>query len=290
MQTPERIAGYRIEARIDQHGRAEVYKAVGPQGQPMALKLYPGGEAEPVRQRRLEALQAARGLDHPALCRVVEAGETDGRVFAVFEFVQGSSLHKVMRHRKVPVAASLTILRKAAEGLDHLVRQGRDLDGIAPTGILVHGDGRVVKILEPGMPLAVADDPGSTATVHGLAAVHYLAPERMAGRPESAGAAAVYSLGVIGYELLTGSPPVGRFKLPSAVHGDIPPEIDPVILRCMSRSPGDRYSSPGQLAKALAGLEARHGGGGLGGGLDWRWAALGGGVLLVVLAVWWLLG
>lgn len=261
MDNPESIGDYTIESRIDRSGKAQVFKAVGPGGQTVALKLYPEEESDAVRERRLEALQNARELNHPALCRTIDSGETEGRVFGVFEFVQGTSLQKVISHRKLPFATCLRVLRKAAEGLEQVVRAGHDPDGISPASILVQGDGRAVKILEPCMPMTFAGDSGSTATMHGLDALRYMAPERMAGQADSEGTAVVYSLGVIGYEMLTGSPPVGQFKLPSAADGDVPPDIDPIILKCLSTTPADRYPSPGRVAQALTHLEARHGAG-----------------------------
>lgn len=255
---PTQVGAYAIGPRLDKGGPVEVFSGSGPGGERVAVKLYPRGESDDVRARRLEVLRAVARLRHPALCRVYESGEHEGRVFAAMELIAGSSLQEVLRHRKLPVATCLTIMRAATQGLGHAVRQGVEVDGVSPHGILVRGDGKVVKVVEPGMPLAIASDPSATVTVHGLEAVRYLAPERMAGdRSASPAAGAVYSLGVIGYELLTGSAPVGRFRLPSSVDGDIPPELDPVILRCLSRRPAERYATLGALDDALSAVAER---------------------------------
>ncbi len=256
---PEQIGGYRIEARLDQAGAGGIYKAVDADGLGLAIKLYAGGEADVLRSRRLEVLSATRGIDNENIVRVVDSGEVDGRVYAVMEFVKGSSLRKVLAHRRLDTRDVLDVLRGTAKALGHAHGKGLPCEGVDPDRILVHGEGHAVKVLDVGMPLApLGMDAGSTATVHSLGSVRYLAPERMADPSAAPGAAAlVYSLGVVGYELLTGTVPVGSFRIPSQVRADVPPEIDPLILRCLAEDPRERFTDPRALVAALDDLELR---------------------------------
>ena len=153
----------------------------------------------------------------------------------------------------------IDVLRGTARALGHAHGKGLPCEGVDPDRILVHGEGHAVKVIDVGMPMAPAGmDAGSTATLHSLGAVRYLAPERMA-TPDAAPdqQSIVYSLGVVGYELLTGTLPVGGFRIPSQVRGEVPPEIDPLILRCLAENPRERFADPRALVAALDDLELR---------------------------------
>ncbi len=258
-ELPEQIGDYRVEARLDKAGHNGVYKAVGAGTQALAIKLYPTGESDVLRARRLEILAATSELDQENVARVLDSGEHEGRVYAVMEFVQGSSLRKVLTHRRLDTRDVIEVLRGTAKALGHAYGKGLPCEGVDSDRILVRGDGHTVKVIDVGMPMVpMGMDSGSTATLHSLGAVRYLAPERMA-RPDDAPSqgALVYSLGVVGYELLTGTLPVGGFRIPSQVRGEVPPEIDPLILRCLAEDPQERFADPRALVAALDDLVLR---------------------------------
>ena len=258
-EIPEKIGSYLVQARLDQAGQSGIYKAAGEDGRVVAVTLYPAGESDAVRARRLEILAAAQELDHENVVRVLESGEHEDRVYAAMEFVQGSSLRKVLTHRRLDTRDVIDVLRGTAKALAHAHGKGLPCEGVDPDRILVHGEGHAVKVSDVGMPLApLGMDSGSTATLHSLGAVRYLAPERMASPNDQPDARAlVYSLGVVGYELLAGTLPVGGFRIPSQVRGEVPPEIDPLILRCLAEDPRERFADPRALVAALDDLELR---------------------------------
>ncbi len=160
---PEQIGGYRIEARLDQAGDSGIYKAVDSNGLGLAIKLYPSGEVDVLRSRRLEVLAATGKLDHENVVRVVDCGQHKDRVYAVMEFVKGSSLRKVLAHRRFDTRDVLDVLRGTARALGHAHGKGLPCEGVDPDRILIHGEGHAVKVLDVAMPLApVGMDAGST--------------------------------------------------------------------------------------------------------------------------------
>ena len=255
----KKIGGYRVQARLDKGGQRGVYKATDAAGRVVAITLYPAGESDAIRLRRREILRLARDLEHENIVRVLGSGEYADSIFAVTEFFRGSSLRQLLEHRRLDTRNTIEVLRGAARGLSYANGNGLSCESVDPGHILVHGEGRAVKVIDVGMPAGVLGmDSDSTATPHSLGAVRYLAPERMTTPNEGPDERAmVYSLGVVGYELLTGTFPAGGLRLPSQLRGDVPPEIDPLILRCLAERPSERFPSLRVFAEALDDLKLR---------------------------------
>jgi serine/threonine protein kinase len=125
-----------------------------------------------------------------------------------------------------------------------------------PRSILVSADLKAVKVADLGLTgLDPKPGEGTMATRQTRAAtIHYMAPERALSPDDVDARADVYSAGAVLFELLTGRVPTGRLALPSQ-QGDVPPEVDPVVLRCLNTDAGARYSSGAELREAIAQLE-----------------------------------
>lgn len=223
---------------------------------------------------RVEA-RAASLIDHPNIIRITDSGQAeDGRFYLVMEYVEGDTLRDVLkRDGCFPVPRALDVLDQivdalaAAHASDVLHRDLKSVNIVlttSPRGAPDH-----VKILDFG--LAKLLDPLSTnVTVHGemLGTPEYMSPERCMDAPADH-RSDLYSLGIIGFELLTGSVPfhdtvVATLSahlsqpppVPSEAAGrdDIPADLDAIILCCLAKKPEDRFQSARELQQAIRAL------------------------------------
>jgi serine/threonine protein kinase len=255
---PERIGDYEIGTRLDHGGRSAVYQATGPNGQAVALRVYPEGLPSGAQEKLLASLGRARELSHPNLIRLLDIGQEGKATFAVYEFVPGTSLREVMKHRELTTAQALELARQLALGAGYAHDQDIDCLYLSPERVMISGDVRTAKIIEPGIEYAgKAVDSGATATVHSLGALKYAAPEIASGQTAKDATADVYSIGVILYEMLTGEVPLGGYRLPSQANSDVPPEVDSVVLACLEQNPAQRHRDTRALTRAIEELKGK---------------------------------
>jgi tetratricopeptide (TPR) repeat protein len=245
-------------------------------GRKVAIKVLDDRFAsdEQLRERfKREALTAARLSGHTHVVTIFDVGEWQGRPFIVMEYLPGGTLGERTRRQPVAADAALAWLSQAAQALDGAHQLG-----------IVHRDVKPANLLfDEREDLAVADfgiariaddtESGMTATGTVLGTAGYLAPEQALGQPAGP-ASDVYSLGVVGYELLTGARPFerGSDTAEAAAHinepvppasgrrAGLPPAVDQVFERALAKDPGARYPSAaafvGALGEALAHREA----------------------------------
>ena len=244
-------------------------------GRKVAVKVLDDRFAndERLRERfKREALTAARLSSHPHVVTIFDVGEWQGRPFIVMEYLPGGTLGERTRRQPVAPGAALAWLGQAAEALDAAHGLG-----------IVHRDVKPANLLfDERDDLAVADfgiariaddtDSGMTATGTVLGTAGYFAPEQALGQPAGP-ASDLYSLGVLGYELLTGARPFerGSDTAEAAAHinepvppasqrrPELPPAVDRVFERALAKDSGVRYPSGaafvGALDDALSGRE-----------------------------------
>jgi serine/threonine-protein kinase len=256
------LTRYAVERRLGQGGMATVDLAEDTElGRHVAVKrLFLSLAGDRVFEQRFyrEARMAA-ALSHPNLVAVYDVGEEDGLPYIVMEYVDGESLAELMA-REGPIAAdrAVDLLLQVCAGLEHAHAAGLVHRDIKPQNLLVRRDG-VVKVADFGIARTLdATRLTQAGTVLGTAA--YLAPEQAAGERVTA-AADLYSLGVVGYELLSGATPyrvetladlvVERRPPPPAID-DAPPHIDRALRRCLAVDPAERPGTAGELARELS--------------------------------------
>ena len=261
------LAGrYRIVSILGRGGMGEVYRADDLKlGQPVALKfLPPGFDANPDRlQRFLVEVRTARQVSHTNVCRIYDAGETEGQHFLSMEYVDGEDLASLLRRiGHLPKDKAIEIARQLCAGLAASHEIGVLHRDLKPANIMIDGRGRA-RITDFGLA-GMAGGFGGAEVRSGTPA--YMAPEQLGGREVSV-RSDIYSLGLVLYELFTGKP---AFKAtttdelqrlqssstpssPSSLVEGFDPVVERVILRCLEADPARRPSSALSVAAALPG-------------------------------------
>jgi tRNA A-37 threonylcarbamoyl transferase component Bud32 len=273
------VKRYKIEEVCGRGGFAVVYRATDTRlGRPVAVKVITltaedPEEREVLRQRLHREARAAASLPHhPHLVTVHDVG-TDpelGLDFLVMELLQGENLSQALQRGKPPLPRALRILRDAAEGLAIGHRAGLVHRDVKPGNIFLaasHHDSDAdafrVCLLDYGIAQAIEDD--QTVT-RGMGAnplsPAFASPEQLRGDRDLSPATDVFSLGVVGYQLLTGERPFTTepgqmptgWTVRSPIHAlapEVPPAVEEVVMRAMSESPRDRYPDADAFAEAL---------------------------------------
>jgi hypothetical protein len=254
---------YRLEERIAVGGMAEVWAAEDLDlGRRVALKLLLGA-ADPERFAR-EA-RAAAALSHPAICRVYEYGEADGRPFIVLEYLAGGTLEDRLASGK-PLADEETarIAREVASGLAHAHERDLVHRDVKPGNVLFDEQG-AAKITDFGIARMLSEPTLTDAgTLLGTAA--YISPEQARGE-RATPASDVYSFGVILYRMLTGRLPFeaesalelaalheGADPPPiSSLRSDAPAALARVATAALAKRPEERPRDGTALLAALQG-------------------------------------
>jgi serine/threonine protein kinase len=215
------IPGYRLLARLGRGGMGEVYLAddLG-LGRRVALKRIaaePHGQ-EPRERFRREAQTMAQ-VSHPHIVQIHKRGEHEGHDFLVMELVEGGTLaDRIGTRGPLPVPEALAILRQIGEGLAAAWQRGIVHRDVKPPNILFDCDGNA-KVADFGLAKAVVGRGSLQVTEPGvvLGTPYYLSPEQ-AGEGEVSFASDVYSLGIVLYEMLVGSPPCAGDSYFKVIH------------------------------------------------------------------------
>lgn len=207
--------------------------------------------------------QAAAKLSHPNIVNIYDVGSDGDKNYIVMEFVSGETLkEKILREGILSIPDALKIARDIAEALEHAHQNNLVHCDIKPHNILLTTSGRV-KVTDFGIAKAIT----STTMNHGntvLGSVHYFSPEQARGISVSA-KSDIYSLGVLLYEMLTGSVP---FKgetpvsialkhlqdepIPVRKHNElIPPMAEAIVSKAMEKNPDNRYNNITDMIRDL---------------------------------------
>lgn len=256
---------YRVDGLIATGGMSSVYRGLDLRlDRPVALKVmesrYAGDQQFLTRFQR-EARAVAR-LKDPGLVAVYDQGAGQ-YPFLVMELIEGGTLRELLRERgPMPPHAVAAVLAPILGGLSAAHRAGLVHRDIKPENVLISDDGEV-KIADFGLVRAVAEAKiTSTSVILGTAA--YLSPEQV-GTGDAGPGSDVYGVGILAYELLTGTTPfTGDNALtvayrrmdhdvppPSAAIAGVPPQFDELVLRATRRRPEDRYADAAAMAAAL---------------------------------------
>lgn len=263
------VAHFRVRHYLAAGGMGVVYGAEDlPLGRTVALKFpLPHQQLRRgVKERFINEARSAAALDHPNLCTVHEVGESEHGVFLAMPLYPGETLKdRLAREYRLPPAEALDIMLQVVTGLAAAHAAGIVHRDLKPANVMLLPDG-TAKVLDFG--LAKIRDVHLTRSQTTLGTIGYMAPERLRGGPAE-GQADLWAIGVMLYEMLTGTLPFsGEHELstlhavlheqpprPSAVNGDLAPEFDDLIGALLQKDPGDRYPSADLLLGDLAAVQ-----------------------------------
>lgn len=258
---------YQLLDRFGSGGMALIYRARDTLlGRYVAIKILRDDQAHGAdfdRQFQNEA-RAAANLSHPNIVTVYDYGIDNGQPFIVMELVPGTNLKALLRKRgRFSVEEGIPLMVQACAGLGYAHRAGLVHCDVKPHNMLVTPDSRL-KVTDFGIARAMATlNPGEkTDVVWG--SPQYYSPEQASGHVPSP-ASDVYSLGVVMYEMLTGTLPftgstaeeLAHLHLeadpipPSEYVPDIPPALEDIVLKVLSKEPSARYRTADQLGRVL---------------------------------------
>jgi eukaryotic-like serine/threonine-protein kinase len=265
------IGQFRVMEPLATGGMGAVYRGLDTHlGRPVALKFpLPGQRLDhQVRERFLREARAVGALDHPNICSIYQAGETeDGQLFLAMPLYQGETLKaRTAREGRLPIADAINLAQQMAGGLHAAHRAAITHRDLKPANVIILPDGGV-KILDFG--IARMSDATLTAAHGMLGTVPYMAPEQVRGEEVDA-RVDLWALGVLLYEMLTGRRPFeGAHEIaiahaivhsdlvpPSALRPEIWPELDGLVMGLLARNPGRRPASAEAVVTALAALES----------------------------------
>ena len=258
-------ARYRVRRRLGGGGMASVYLADHAQLlRPVVLKVlhsHLSKDAEMVERFRREA-RAASELVHPNIVPIIDAGDAAGVAFTVMPFLAGGSFADRIALGVRPAVEVAAAVAQAATALDYAHRRGVVHRDVKPDNLLFDEDGHAM-VTDFG--IAETRSQGRlTASGRAMGTPHYMSPEQAMGKLVD-GRSDVYALGIVMYEGLVGSPPfdgpdgfsVGYKQVneapvpPQNVNSEIPVAMAEIVMRCLHKSPNERFARANDLADAL---------------------------------------
>ena len=262
-----------IEAQLGAGGMGVVYRVLAPTGARYALKtLLAGADADLLLRFQREGEAQARADAHPNVVKVHRAGQFAGRHYLLMDLAGGGDLLERLRHGPLKPLEAAHVVEQIARGVHWVHQVGVLHRDLKPANVLFDERG-VPKVVDFGLARLEGQD-GLTATGSIMGSPSYMAPEQAEAQRHALGPATdVYGLGAVLYHTLTGRPPFDSASAmstmikvlqeeptpPRKLVSEIPPALEAVCLRALSKAPGDRYDSAEELADALR--DAQHGGG-----------------------------
>jgi serine/threonine-protein kinase len=235
----------------------------------VVIKVLPPEMAASVNVARFRReIQLAASLQHPHIVPLLTAGAKGDLLYYVMPLIEGESLRsRLLKRGEFPVSDVAWILRDAASALAYAHAHGVVHRDIKPDNILLTGKFAVVT--DFGVAKAVSDatsEVNVTSQGVALGTPTYMAPEQAAADPNTDHRADIYALGVVGYELLAGTPPftgtsqqmilaahISHAPENVTVHRpSVPPALANVVMRCLEKRPADRYQTAEELVQQLS--------------------------------------
>ncbi len=263
------VSHYRIVERIGAGGMGEVYLADDTKlNRRVALKFLPTNMSQDAdtRRRFVREAQSAAGLEHPNIVSIYEVSEFSGRPFIAMQFIKGKTLQHYCQRDRLPIEEALELIIGVADGLTRAHENGVIHRDIKTANIVVDAEMRP-KILDFGLA-AVRGGEALTQAGSTLGTIAYMSPEQAQGKTVDH-RSDLFSLGVVFYQLLTGSAPFQKDNNAATLNMilNIEPEalshhkteipeslqnsLQEVLTTCLAKSPDSRYQTAKEISSAL---------------------------------------
>ena len=267
IQPGQMLGPYRIINQVGKGGMATVYKAYQPSvDRYVAIKVLPSqlAESKEFAARFQQEARIIAKLEHPHILPVFDYGESDGVAYFVMRYMDAGTLkERMIEGRPLPLHEIDRLFTQLAEALSYAHSRGIVHRDLKPANVLIDAQGNVfltdfgiAKLLESASPRLTQTD-----AIMGTPA--YISPEQAQGHPVDQ-RSDIYSLGIILYEIVTGSVPFTAetplavlFKHisdplppPSLVRPDIPPVVEQVLLKALAKDPRDRFGTAAEFVAA----------------------------------------
>ncbi len=258
---------YELVDEIGRGGMSVVYRARDSElGEDVALKFLTGASLDAEADARFkQELKLSRQLVHPNIVRLYDIGQHHELRFISMELLSGMDIARVLRSGPLPPSLAIDHLMECCTGLQEAHDRGIVHRDIKPANLFVTSAGEL-KIMDFGIAkLQKAGGPALTSADLLAGTPAYLAPEQIRGFSEVTPAADLYSLGIVAYEMLTGTLP---FSHPESIallmmhiqatppplrdHDPaVPVELQAIVLKLLEKVPAQRFASCRELARVL---------------------------------------
>ena len=266
-------ANYELESEIGRGGMGIVYCARDKRlKREIAVKVLPPELSfrADIRQRFLREAETAAQLSHPNIVPIYTVEERENLVYFVMAYIKGDNLGvRLQQHGPIAPVEVRRILREVADALAYAHHRNVIHRDIKPDNIIIDEETGRAMVTDFGIARALTDSGDSRLTATGMAigTPAYMSPEQSAGDSAIDGRSDLYSLGVVGYQMLCGQPPFVANNTPSMLvkhlsekpipvderWPDLPPDLSRAVMMCLEKDPADRFPSAAAFAVALNG-------------------------------------
>jgi serine/threonine protein kinase len=261
-------AEYELLSVLGQGGFARVYRAKDRRlDRLVAIKVIRPdvmGTKEFVDSFRNESIALAK-LRHPGIVPIYDIRERGGLIYYIMPLVQGTTLEARMGRTRLPPLESRRILSELADALAAAHRGKMMHLDIKPANVFLEGELQKVLLMDFGLAKALTDEVDESTAGPVVGTPEYMSPEQARGLAEIDFRADIYSLGIIGYRMLTGRPPfrgrdaadtlakqINEAPVPlRELNPTIPKSLADAIMRCLQKDPWERYPNALDLRGAL---------------------------------------
>ena len=266
-------ANYELENEVGRGGMGIVYCARDKRlKREIAIKVLPPELSfrADIRQRFLREAETAAQLNHPNIVPIYTVEERDNLVYFVMAYIKGDNLgQRLQQHGPIPPVEVRRILREVADALAYAHHRNVIHRDIKPDNIIIDEETGRAMVTDFGIARALTDSGDSRLTATGMAigTPAYMSPEQSAGDRAIDGRSDLYSLGVVGYQMLCGQPPFVASNTPSMLvkhlsekpvpvderWPDLPQDLARAVMMCLEKDPADRFPNAAAFAVALNG-------------------------------------